>query len=924
MSTEERAIQLSTSVDATGAREGLAEVSREAGAMAASVERSSRQAGSAAAGIGAGAQTSSRNVEAAQRNLIGSIQRTTAALEAGSRTGSAYYEVLARQRGVDPSVLEPYLAQLRAIEATQQRANTAVHGAAPALNDVGMSARATAAALRGVPAQVTDIVTSLQGGQAPLTVFLQQGGQLRDMFGSAGGAARALGGYMLGLVSPYTVAAAAAVGLAVAYHQGSDEADAYRAAITSSGNAAGASADHLKDMAREISNSVGTQHAAAEALAAMVATGKVSSDNLERFSEVAVKGQRAFGQSVQETASQFAELARTPIQALDKLNEKYHFVTGALYEQVKALQEQGRTYEAGQVAQRAYANAFADAAKKAEGNLGSLERGWVKVKDIAKGAWDAMLGVGREDTLEENLTKVRAAIAKASDPHAFGSLDAQGHLQQNIELEASLQRQIVSRDHQARLSADQSRFNDADLAWSQSKEQYMTRAERLQNDLAKAQQMGLDAGVSDIEINRRLLAVRQQYSEIYNDGIDAQIESLRRREAIEDAITQRTLMRINASRAAGSITEDTAISQTADAELTQMGRRRAGLVEELNLSKLKINSQKAQQDLTGQIAALDKQTGTRREQLELELFAAEQRRYRQAVENTANVIESAQAERENLRRQVQSQHDYNEEIGLTASELADLRAARLEELAVQKDAAAVTAEGLDLTGEQAAVYRAQAQALRDLAAAGREGFVKQRDPWANLQASVRRYGDEASNVGAQIGDAMTNAFRGAEDAFVGFVTTGKASFSDLARSILADLARIEARQAIAGIGSYLLDGLGSLFGPGTIGDLGGARANGGPVNSGVPYLVGERGPEIFTPRSSGTIIPNHELGGSGGVQISLTTYVSSSGSETKTSGSGGPTAQALADGLNAKFKSFLAQEIRQGGMIWNFQMRGAL
>jgi len=46
--------------------------------------------------------------------------------------------------------------------------------------------------------------------------------------------------------------------------------------------------------------------------------------------------------------------------------------------------------------------------------------------------------------------------------------------------------------------------------------------------------------------------------------------------------------------------------------------------------------------------------------------------------------------------------------------------------------------------------------------------------------------------------------------------------------------------------------------------FGGGRAAGGPVSGGTTYMVGERGPELFTPSSSGTIIPNHRLGGGGG------------------------------------------------------------
>ena len=46
--------------------------------------------------------------------------------------------------------------------------------------------------------------------------------------------------------------------------------------------------------------------------------------------------------------------------------------------------------------------------------------------------------------------------------------------------------------------------------------------------------------------------------------------------------------------------------------------------------------------------------------------------------------------------------------------------------------------------------------------------------------------------------------------------------------------------------------------------FGGGRAAGGPVNAGTTYLVGERGPELFTPSGSGMIIPNNQLGGGGG------------------------------------------------------------
>ncbi|HHA2966072.1 TPA: phage tail tape measure protein [Stenotrophomonas maltophilia] len=70
---------------------------------------------------------------------------------------------------------------------------------------------------------------------------------------------------------------------------------------------------------------------------------------------------------------------------------------------------------------------------------------------------------------------------------------------------------------------------------------------------------------------------------------------------------------------------------------------------------------------------------------------------------------------------------------------------------------------------------------------------------AGASAAWANYQQEASNAARQMGDVVGNAIGGFEDAWVKFTTTGKLSFSDLTKSVLADLARIAARQAIMGI-----------------------------------------------------------------------------------------------------------------------------
>jgi lambda family phage tail tape measure protein len=145
--------------------------------------------------------------------------------------------------------------------------------------------------------------------------------------------------------------------------------------------------------------------------------------------------------------------------------------------------------------------------------------------------------------------------------------------------------------------------------------------------------------------------------------------------------------------------------------------------------------------------------------------------------------------------------------------------------------------------------------------------------WKKAFAS---YTDNATNA-AKLGEqAFVSVTQNLEQALDQFVQTGKLSFSDLARSIIADLIKIQMRAQLLS----LFKGLGGIFGLGGGSDMGsggataafgstafwGGKANGGDVSDNNSYMVGERGPELFIPKSSGTIIPNHKLGSSMGNQ----------------------------------------------------------
>jgi lambda family phage tail tape measure protein len=306
-----------------------------------------------------------------------------------------------------------YLAKLNetrnALAATDKALNANTRG----FNAQGVSAKAMAANLRNVPAQFTDIAVSLQAGQAPLTVLLQQGGQLKDMFGGIGPAAKALGGYVLGLVNPFTVAAAAAVALGVAYNQGSDEATAFEKALTLSGNAAGTSSDQLATLAQSVSQSVGTIGAAAAVLTQLAASGRIPIESFDSIAIAALKMQEATGKAAEETVKDFEKIAKDPVKAIRELNDSMNFLTTSTYAQIEALQRQGDAQGAASLAEQTYAEALTRRADKIREDLGYVESAWLTVKNVAKGAWDAILDVGREATFAEKMIQLQEALANA-------------------------------------------------------------------------------------------------------------------------------------------------------------------------------------------------------------------------------------------------------------------------------------------------------------------------------------------------------------------------------------------------------------------------------------------------------------------------------------------------------------------------------
>ncbi len=306
----------------------------------------------------------------------------------------------------------------------------------------------------------------------------------------------------MGLINPVTLAAAAVGVLGLAYYKGSQEQDEFYKSLTLSGNLVGKTTGQLAEMAARVSvvaNS--TTGVTAATLNQIVSSGKVAAESLERVTTAVVEISEATGIATEKLVGDFNDIAADPVAAITKLNDQYHFLTLATYNQIKALQDEGNQQDAARVASDAYANAMQQRANDIHQNLGILERAWDSLAKTAKGAWDAMLDIGREQTGTERISQIRKELdwidKAAGGKLFFGGRKAEledelNNLQSQITTEGVLTEIISSHD-----KAEQQRIKTQQEA-DRVNQQYLSNADK-RNKAIKQQSEFLKAGAITAE-----------------------------------------------------------------------------------------------------------------------------------------------------------------------------------------------------------------------------------------------------------------------------------------------------------------------------------------------------------------------------------------------------------------------------------------
>ncbi|EDZ3758356.1 phage tail tape measure protein [Salmonella enterica] len=727
---------------------------------------------------------------------------------------------------------------------------------------------------------------------------------------------------------------AAVYGLGKAYYEGAKESEEFNKQLILTGSYAGKTAGQLNEMAKSLAGSGVTQHDAAGVLAQVVGSGAFTGQAVAMVSRTAARMQENVGQSVDETIRQFKRLRDDPVNAAKELDRTLHFLTATQLEQIRVLGEQGRVADAAKIAMSAYSEEMNKRAGDVHDNLGWIEKAWNAVGDAAKWAWDRMLDIGREDTLDEKIATLQEKIARArKTPWTVSSSWTEYDQQQLNELqEQKRQKDLLDAKAQAERTYQetQKRRNEQNAALNRDNE---TESMRHQREVARITAMQYaDASVRNAalerENERHKKALSQQAKKpkaYHNDEAGRLLLQYSQQQAqTEGQIAAAKLSTTEKMTEAHKqlLSFQQRIADLSGKKLTADEQSVLAHKDEIALALQKLDI--SQQDLQHQNALneLKKKTLTLTSQL-----ADEESRVRQQHAMALATMGMGDQQRGRYEERLKIQQQYQD---------------KLEQL--KRDSKAKGTYGSD-------EYR---QAEQELQAS----LDRRLAEWSDYNAKVdTASGDwtlgasraldnfmaQGSDVAGMTENVFTDAFNSMADGIANFALTGKMDFRSFTVSILADLAKMEARIAA----SKLLGSVLGMFGAGA--SAGGSTPSGAyssaalsviPNADGGVYrsaglsqysgsivnrptffafargaaVMGEAGPEAILPLRRGA---NGKLGvvaaGSGGMTMFAPQYhiaITNTGPEL------GPQALKTVYDVSKKAASdYLQQQGRDGGRL---------
>lgn len=876
------------------------------------------------------AQAAQRAVAAGQ-SFITSLQDQANAID---KTRSELLEMKAAQLGVATQAA-PMISRLRDQENAWKRGE--------------ISAGQYRQAMRMLPAQFTDIATSIAGGMPIWMIAIQQGGQIKDSFGGVGNSLKAL----VSLITPARLALGGLItaGALVAYnfYSAAERSEELRKSLALTNSYSGLTATSLQNTV-SAANAAGVSYSSASsALNSLVKAGVPAGANFEMLTVSVAKFSKESGVALDEVAKDIAALANDPSKGILALNEKYHFLTAVQYEHIAALQEEGRYTEALAEANRVAADGMETAATNMKESLGTVSRIMRGLTDMAKGMWDAIEGIGRDPTQNEalkTLTNRRDSIqAQVSNSEATGYNRSNGKLDEwrkelgvlNAQINAfTLMGDIqVAKEEAASNARAQHNQNLTDaISLQQGLNQGLTNAEkrekaitelnrqRIRMNQAAAADPKSNVGMSEAEYQKRVANINNQYKDpktakgrayatpagnrAEDSGqselmaLQAQYQVLKQHSSINDVISQQR--------------KDLWKTESQFTVLEEASRTRQLTKQEKSL----LASKDQVLQLARQKALLGDQI-TAQEQLNKRMDTAQkyatQMAEKTAALNTGSTTSDRLAQRELARSQLRS--------------------------GWQNAGGSLSDEGYQSELKAAEDYYAAEDALRiNWLAGAKKGWAEYQDSATNVYSSV-----------SQIAQAGLN---GLADALTSMVTTGKASIKDFGTSMLKMIVEVINRLLIAyavqqalgwiSAGASATSTAASAGSTGAMGmstsyaayDEGGYTGSGGKYE---PAGVVHKGEFVFTKEATQRIGVSNLYGmmrgyadggvvdgagmmygasssGTAGVNVQTTVNVSTGSDQQQSASQNAALTKAYQQTIDRAVTEGIQKQTGQGGIIW--------
>lgn len=871
---------------------------------------------------------------AALKNLLGSIDPTIRAFNSLDEQHAqlvAHFEA-GRINGAQFEHFNTILNQTRErLSGVADVLPEALSRQEAAARRAGISVGQYSAAMRTLPAQFTDIATQLAGGQSPFLILLQQGGQIKDQFGSVQGALSGVGEYirsMAGMINPTTIALGGLIGtiglLAAAAYNSSEQFDQVARSVIMMGGAGFASMQQLNEDAEEVAGKTNTSiSSTVDTLVTLNDTGKYTASQMKQIATAITLMGKA-GNDTKTAMADFGKIVSDPVKGLASLNEQYGFVDEAMIKHIIQLRKQKGEQAAVTEAINLFAGVMAKRAEETNNATDNIGRTWESLKKSAS------------DTFGEIGVTVRA----------WGN--------QIIDIFELVKASI--KDLFLNITSLDAKFTGTIAGW----------AEKIPGGGALANFLGMDVDAmkkAGAEADKEIEANKKRYNELWKRVTDPNAQAKYEREArgstvageggtsreSRDAVSKlaqdsaKKTKEAKATLEAGDRTLENYRAQARTLTETLETLRQTGETHAKNTEFSKQQSRFAELDEAAKTSALTAQ--------EKSLLSS-----REAILNAAKVVDQKNKEveaQQKINGLAQQANKYVTQMSEKTSALRDSAGLSSRQTQRMMEEAQLRQGWLNGGGKlEDAGYEKELAALRKYYAEE----DKLRGDWkAGAVAGWNEYLDAATNTYDAVKNVASSTLTGLSNMLTELMTTGTASVKEFGKSMLKMILEITNQLIVA----YTVQAAMGWISGGSKGGStpGGAYANaaagltfnakGGVYDSpGLSKYVNgvydtpqyftfqgaskfakggvfaEAGAEAIMPLakdSAGRLGVRAQGGGGMAPVINTTVNVDAGGSATvQSSSSGDAMGRALADEMQNAALQVIQKHLKPGGMIYNF------